>query len=341
MYTSFLIAQDDRNSGSKAKETNTEPTVNGKPYSQWKAEQEELKRKQLEEEHKANVNNPGPSVISSTIDPATGKVIPTDNSQFGNSGQFNQNYTPVSGLNSNSDANYVHSTYNAYQNDAYRTAFIRSFGDFAAYRNSGFLVNAIGLYAAYENSGYEVNVIGTYAGFCNTHNYINIIGVYKADAPQDEATVLTGDLFLRDPYESGGNITGNSIYFNSSKTARVWYDKSAGEIKVTDNSGNSTTISPHNFSLLQPSEDMAWSFYSVNEEKGKQVNVDMMKVVRLLEQLTGEKLVYIADLKGNELDEQIQKVTSLTDRISKLEGENKELKVLLNHLIEEMKKEKK
>jgi hypothetical protein len=66
----------------------------------------------------------------------------------------------------------------------------------------------------------------------------------------------------------------------------------SSELRVRDESGNITTLSPHNFSLIPdgPSESMAWSFYS--EKDGKKINVDMLKVIRLLEKLTGEKLVY-------------------------------------------------
>lgn len=68
---------------------------------------------------------------------------------------------------------------------------------------------------------------------------------------------------------------------------------SSSELKVRDEAGNITTLSPHNFSLIPggKSEDMAWAFYS--ERDGKKVNVDMMKLARLVEKLTGEKLVYI------------------------------------------------
>jgi hypothetical protein len=71
-----------------------------------------------------------------------------------------------------------------------------------------------------------------------------------------------------------------------------------GEMKVNDASGNVTTISPHNFELIPggASEDMAFSYHSMKntpEGKLKKVNVDMMKLARLVEELTGEKLVYI------------------------------------------------
>ena len=67
---------------------------------------------------------------------------------------------------------------------------------------------------------------------------------------------------------------------------------SSSELKVRDEAGNVTTLSPHNFSLIPdgPSEDMAWAYYS--EKGGKRINVDMLKLARMVEKPTGEKLVY-------------------------------------------------
>jgi hypothetical protein len=67
---------------------------------------------------------------------------------------------------------------------------------------------------------------------------------------------------------------------------------SSSELKVRDEAGNVTTLSPHNFSLIPegPSEDMAWSYYS--ERDGRRINIDMLKAIRLLEKLSGEQLVY-------------------------------------------------
>ena len=67
---------------------------------------------------------------------------------------------------------------------------------------------------------------------------------------------------------------------------------SSSELKVRDEAGNVTTLSPHNFDLIPegPSEDMAWSYYS--EKDGKKINVDMLKAIRILEQLSGEQLVF-------------------------------------------------
>jgi hypothetical protein len=69
---------------------------------------------------------------------------------------------------------------------------------------------------------------------------------------------------------------------------------SSSELKVRDEAGNVTTLSPHNFELIPegPSEEMAWSYYS--ERDGKRINVDMLKAIRLLEKISGERLVYEA-----------------------------------------------
>ncbi len=72
------------------------------------------------------------------------------------------------------------------------------------------------------------------------------------------------------------------------------------ELLVRDEDGNVTTLSPHNFSLL-PEEnqaDMDWTYYS--EKNGKAINVNMAQVVRLVEQLTGQQLLYMKDLQSGE-----------------------------------------
>lgn len=69
----------------------------------------------------------------------------------------------------------------------------------------------------------------------------------------------------------------------------------SAELKVRDEAANVTTLSPHNFEGHPdgPSEEMAWSYHS--ERDGKRIVVDMLRVVRLLEELTGEKLVWISE----------------------------------------------
>lgn len=104
----------------------------------------------------------------------------------------------------------------------------------------------------------------------------------------------------------GGNATptsgvANLVLFNgTAPTASVTdgvvlfaADVSASsELRVRDEAGNVTTLSPHRFDLIPggPSEPMAWAYYS--ERDGHRINVDMLRLARLIERLTGEKLVY-------------------------------------------------
>ena len=79
-------------------------------------------------------------------------------------------------------------------------------------------------------------------------------------------------------------------------------DVSTSELKVRDEAGNIATLSPHNFELLgERSEDMAWSYSAKNVFVGKEIAVDMAKVIRALEKLTGESYIKIKDLKKSEV----------------------------------------
>lgn len=105
--------------------------------------------------------------------------------------------------------------------------------------------------------------------------------------------------------DDGSYTLGLSVTTDAPSTSDSYighlYAKGTGtggraEIYAHDGLGNSTLISPHNFDKIPQgkSEEMAWAFYS--ERDGKYINVDMLKLVRLVEQLTGEKLVYTGDL---------------------------------------------
>lgn len=93
----------------------------------------------------------------------------------------------------------------------------------------------------------------------------------------------------------------------------------SGELVVRDSSGNTTTLSPHNFSEVPggPSEPLAWSYRS---ELGDDViNADMTRVVRKVEQLTGERLIHGVGVPLH--DESSQgKVAELEAKIADLEA---------------------
>jgi hypothetical protein len=82
-----------------------------------------------------------------------------------------------------------------------------------------------------------------------------------------------------------GSVTNGVVLFAEDVAA-------SSELKVRDEAGNVSTLSPHNISAIPggPSEAMAWAYYS--ERDGRSINVDMLRAVRLIEKLSGEQLVY-------------------------------------------------
>lgn len=83
-----------------------------------------------------------------------------------------------------------------------------------------------------------------------------------------------------------GSLTNGVIIYSEDVAA-------SAELKVRDEAGNITVLSPHNFTGIPmgKSEDMAWSYYS--ERDGKYITVDMLKAIRTIEKLT----VRVAELE--------------------------------------------
>ncbi len=103
------------------------------------------------------------------------------------------------------------------------------------------------------------------------------------------------------------------------------------ELRVRDEAGNVTTLSPHNFSLIgQASEPLAWSHYSENGH-GK-INVDMLRAMRLLESLSGERLVHIQSDNESEMEDSKQYGMSLKAQVEALLLKNRKLESELTHI---------
>lgn len=82
---------------------------------------------------------------------------------------------------------------------------------------------------------------------------------------------------------------------------------SSSELRVKDEAGNTTTLSPHNFSGIPEgaSDPLAWSYYSESDKENQTINVDMLKAIKTIEKLSGEKLVHVSDRDtGNQIDHQ-------------------------------------
>ena len=113
------------------------------------------------------------------------------------------------------------------------------------------------------------------------------VGTGTFDATADKVLTFTN-----------GTAPGASV----TDGVQLWAEdvSSSSELRVRDEAGNTTTLSPHNFSLIPEgsSEDMAWAYYSQKNDIA--INADMTKALRVLEKLSGEKLVYITNLKTGE-----------------------------------------
>ncbi len=80
-----------------------------------------------------------------------------------------------------------------------------------------------------------------------------------------------------------GDGAGADIVFGPNQEAKIY--SNAGELFAKDGTGNVTQISPHD------PETGEWIFYSKNVKTGKVVRVDMERLVKAVEKLTGEKFM--------------------------------------------------
>jgi hypothetical protein len=61
-------------------------------------------------------------------------------------------------------------------------------------------------------------------------------------------------------------------------------DNGIASVYAADDAGNETKISPHN-------EEGEWEYYSKNTKTGKIVRINMEKMIRKLEEFTGESFI--------------------------------------------------
>lgn len=101
-----------------------------------------------------------------------------------------------------------------------------------------------------------------------------------------EIVLEGGYVEINNQYQSGGSNTSyleikeRSGDPTAESNAAQMYAKS-GEMFVQDASGNQTQISPHN-------DAGEWEYYSKNAKTGKTVKVNMEKMIKKLEEITGE-----------------------------------------------------
>lgn len=82
-----------------------------------------------------------------------------------------------------------------------------------------------------------------------------------------------------------GEGSGADLAFGLYSGTRPRIYTNLGEIKVQDSAGNVTQISPHD------PETGEWIYYSKNVKTGRVVRVEMEKLVKAVEKITGEKFL--------------------------------------------------
>ncbi len=142
-------------------------------------------------------------------------------------------------------------------------------------------------------------------------------------------SIGAGGLFSDGDVGISGTIAiANDIAPTSSPAnlVQLYAEDNAGssELKVRDEAGNVTTLSPHNFSLIGgPSEPLAWSYYSQNQHG--RINVDMLRAMRLVESMSGEKLVYTDTGDRGQSGELVGELAALRQQLEELRTKNQEL----------------
>lgn len=139
-----------------------------------------------------------------------------------------------------------------------------------------------------------------------------------------------------------GIANGTAPSYSPSDMIQLYaQDVQLSELKVRDEGGSVTTLSPHNFTLFDPdlSYEFPWSYYSRNAYIGKEINIDMYGAIQAIEKLTGKKFIYVKDIPKKSWEEnqerirlereaEIQrlsdKIAELEAKIATLEGKQKE-----------------
>ena len=82
----------------------------------------------------------------------------------------------------------------------------------------------------------------------------------------------------------------------STNTAGLYTNDVGGTVEMfaIDEAGNSAQLTPHNFELFEPDDAEAypWSYFSRNDYLGVEIGVDFARLVRLIQQQSGQKLIH-------------------------------------------------
>lgn len=195
------------------------------------------------------------------------------------------------------NANLFNSYFHGYTSGQTSGVFISGETSQVAAISVGCTLAGAGTFQSTQTSGAAMLFTGGHVTFVNGSGWTVSTNV----TPTERMRVSSaGNLLIAGTANPTAGVGCLCIFNGTAPTASVVdgvvlysQDVSASaELRVRDEAGNITTLSPHSFPLIPggPSEPMAWAYYS--ERDGRRINVDMLKLARLVEKLSGEKLVW-------------------------------------------------
>lgn len=114
----------------------------------------------------------------------------------------------------------------------------------------------------------------------------------QAGATSNYAARMDGTLAMRNATVPGASIADGCLLYTEDVAA-------SSELKVRDEAGTITTISPHPTDVLNSfptNTPFPWAYHSVNEYLGKEVVVNMVAAFLALEQVTGKQFITFKDI---------------------------------------------
>jgi len=177
--------------------------------------------------------------------------------------------------------------------------------NFAGYTGAAYVVSARLQVLAAEN--WSTSATGTTMFFTTTPNTTIVPG---------RTLVFThaGNLRISPSGLAAGSSNGTGVLeledgtapaAMGTNTCGLYGNDVAGTVEVfaIDEGGAATQISPHNFTMFtpDPSYEYPWSYYSKHHYLGKEIGVDMWRLVKAVELLSGEKILHIRDLPPSEV----------------------------------------
>ena len=165
----------------------------------------------------------------------------------------------------------------------YATMGINPWGSFVFSSNSNINFGPAGYAHFYPGTNFYFRIgdngffyIDDYSGSVNYFTVLESNGNVGigTTSPGGSSTAGTAVLSLADGTAPAGGVASQSSLYSAS-----------GELYAFDSGGNATLLSPHD------QETGEWIFYSKNTKTGRVVRVDMERMVKAIERVTGEQFM--------------------------------------------------